>query len=117
MALGNANTSAQSRGKNKSILVKRRKEVVIAKGYSTVNCGPLESVDSCRQTRDHLVTNVYFYNGSGAVPAAGDIVYPIRRADSRNVLAAGHYKIGPYNSRYKIMEIGSNGVVSAVTDC
>ena len=37
MALGNANTTAQSRGKNKSILVRRRKEVVVAKGYSTVN--------------------------------------------------------------------------------
>jgi len=117
MALGNANTTAQSRGKNKSILVRRRKEVVVAKGYSTVNCGPVESSNTCRVTRDSEVTASYFYNGSGQVPEAGDIVYPKRRADSRNVLAAGHYKIGPYSGRYKNMEIGSNGVVSAVTDC
>ena len=44
MALGNANTTAQARGKNKSVIVKRRKEVVIAKGThnwgpSTMECG------------------------------------------------------------------------------
>ena len=117
MALGNANTTAQARGKNKSILVKRRKEVVIAKSYNTVTCGPKVTENTCRITVEGDVTNTYFYNGSGQGPAAGDIVYPIRRADSRNVLEAGHYKIGPYSGRYKNMEIGSNGVVSAVTNC
>ena len=33
MALGNANTQAQSRGKNKAVVVKRRKEVVLAADY------------------------------------------------------------------------------------
>ena len=33
MALGNSNSSAQSRGKNKAVVVKRRKEVVAAKDY------------------------------------------------------------------------------------
>ena len=35
MALGNANTSAQARGKNKPVVVKRRKEVVMAKNYNS----------------------------------------------------------------------------------
>ena len=117
MALGNANTTAQARGKNKSILVRRRKEVITAKSYNTVNCGPKLASNTCRVTREAEVTASYFYNGSGQVPEAGDIVYPKRRADSRNVLAAGHYKIGPYSGRYKNIEIGSNGVVSAVTNC
>ena len=117
MALGNANTSAQARGKAKPVMVKRRKEIVMAKGYNIVNCGPKLTENTCRITRDNEVTASYFYNGSGQVPEAGDIVYPKRRADSRNVLAAGHYKIGPYSGRYKNMEIGSNGVVSAVTNC
>tara|TARA_R100001079_G_C4314933_1_gene96633 strand:+ start:34 stop:387 length:354 start_codon:yes stop_codon:yes gene_type:complete len=117
MALGNANTTAQARGKNKSILVRRRKEVVIAKSYNTVTCGPKLTENTCRITRDNEVTETYFYDGSASAPEAGDIVYPKRRADSRNVLAAGHYKIGPYSGRYKNMEIGSNGVVSAITNC
>jgi len=119
MALGNANTSAQSRGKNKSILVKRRKEVVIAKNYNTVTCSDRESSGSasCRISSGS-VTNTYFHNGSSSIPDVGDIVYPRMRADSKNVLLAGHYKIGPYaRGSYKNMEIGSNGVVSAVDDC
>ena len=96
MALGNANTQAQSRGKNKPVIVKRRKEIVLAKSYNT---------------------ETYFYNGTASAPEAGDVVYPVRRANSRNVLEAGHYKIGPYSGRYKNMEIGSNGVVSAITNC
>ena len=39
MALGNANSSAQSRGKNKPVIVKRRKEVVTAKNYRSIICG------------------------------------------------------------------------------
>ena len=35
MALGNANSQAQSRGKNKPVIVKRRKEVVAGKGLFT----------------------------------------------------------------------------------
>ncbi len=35
MALGNANGSSQSRGKNKPVIVKRRKEVVMAKDYNS----------------------------------------------------------------------------------
>ncbi len=117
MALGNANTQAQSRGKNKPVIVKRRKEIVLAKSYNTVTCGPKLAANTCRTTRDAEVTETYFYNGSASAPEAGDVVYPARRADSRNVLEAGHYKIGPYSGRYKNMEIGSNGVVSAITNC
>ena len=117
MALGNANTQAQSRGKNKPVAVKRHKEVVAAKDYNTVTCGPKLPANTCRTTRDNEVTETYFYDGSASAPQVGDIVYPVKRANSRNVLEAGHYKIGPYSGRYKNMEIGSNGVVSAVTNC
>ena len=119
MALGNANTSAQSRGKNRPILVKSRKEVVIAKNYNTVTCSDSESSGSasCRISSGS-VTNTYFHNGSSSIPDVGDIVYPKKRANSKNVLLAGHYKIGPYGrGSYKSMEIGSNGVVSGVSDC
>jgi len=116
MALGNANTTAQARGKNKSILVRRRKEVVTAKTYNTVTSSDRESSNACRVSSES-VTNTYFHNGSASIPDVGDIVYPRRRADSRNVLLAGHYKIDVGSGRYKNMEIGSNGAVTAVDDC
>ena len=53
MALGNANTSAQSRGKNKSILVKRRKEVVLAKTYGSISGTTVQARAACN-TRDSL---------------------------------------------------------------
>ena len=114
MALGNANTSAQSRGKNKPILVKRRKEVVIAKDYNSFSSSPMQASNACRFGGS--LGETFYHNGSRTLPAANDVVYLTRRANPRGVLEAGHYKIVIGGRNYN-MEVGSSGVVSAVNGC
>ena len=85
MALGNANTSAQARGKNKPVIVKRRKEVVLAKTYNSVS-GTIKEVAAACGTRNPL-NETYYHNGGRSTPSVNDIVYVSRRADNeRGVL-------------------------------
>ena len=114
MALGNANSSAQARGKNKPILVKRRKEVIIAKDYNSFSSSPMQASNACRF--EGSLGETFYHNGSRTSPAANDVVYSTRRANPRGVLEAGHYKIGIGGRNYN-MEVGSSGVVSAVNGC
>ena len=114
MALGNANSSAQSRGKNKPILVKRRKEVVMAKDYNSFTSSPTQASDACRFGGS--LSETFYHNGARALPAANDVVYSTRRANSRGVVEAGHYKIVIAGRNYN-MEVGRSGVVSAVNGC
>ena len=114
MSLGNSNTSAQSRGKNKPILVKRRKEVIIAKDYNSFSSSPMQASNACRFGGS--LGETFYHNGSRTSPAANDIVYSTRRANPRGVLEAGHYKIVIGGRNYN-MEVGSSGVVSAVNGC
>jgi len=114
MALGNANTSAQSRGKNKPVIVKRRKEVVMAKGYNSFASSTMQASNACRFGGS--LSETFYHNGARALPAANDVVYSTRRANSRGVVEAGHYKIVIGGRNYN-MQVGSSGVVSAVTGC
>ena len=114
MALGNANSSAQSRGKNKPILVKRRKEVVMAKGYNSFASSAMQASNACRFSGS--LGETFYHNGSRTLPAANDVVYSTRRANPRGVLEAGHYKIVIGGRNYSI-QVGSSGVVLAVTTC
>ena len=114
MALGNANSSAQSRGKNKPILVKRRKEVVMAKGYNSFASSAMQASNACRFSGS--LGETFYHNGSRTLPAANDVVYSTRRANPRGVLEAGHYKIVIGGRNYN-MQVGSSGAVSAVTGC
>ena len=97
MALGNANSQAQSRGKNKPVIVKRRKEVVLGKGLFTgtiVNLAgdPNKPLAVCALgTPDTTV----FHDGGGnnfggIVP--GTKIYTKRRVNDRFALADGAYK-------------------------
>ena len=114
MALGNANTSAQARGKNKSVIVKRRKEVVLAKGYSSFASSTVQANNACRFGGS--LGETFYHNGARAIPAASDVVYSTRRANPRGVLEAGHYKIVIGGRNYN-MQVGSSGVISAVDGC
>jgi len=114
MALGNANSSAQARGKNKPILVKRRKEVIIAKDYNSFSSSPMQASNACRF--EGSLGETFYHNGSRTSPAANDVVYSTRRANPRGVLEAGHYKIVIGGRNYN-MQVGSSGVVSAVDGC
>ena len=114
MALGNANSSAQARGKNKPILVKRRKEVVMAKNYSSITSSPVQSSAACRYSGS--LSETFYHNGARVLPATNDVVYATKRADSRTVVAAGHYRI-QISSSYYNMEVGASGIISRVTRC
>ena len=114
MALGNANSSAQSRGKNKPVIVKRRKEVVAARGYNSFASSTVQASNACRLSGS--LGETFYHNGSRTLPAANDVVYLTRRANPRGVLEAGHYKIVIGGRNYSI-QVGSSGVVLAVTTC
>ncbi len=115
MALGNANTSAQSRGKNKSILVRRRKEVVLAKTYGSISGTTVQARAAC-DTRDSL-GETYYHNGSGSTPRVNDRVYTSRRADDRRgALQDGFYKITANDRDFVSIQITS-GIVVATESC
>ena len=114
MALGNANTTAQARGKNKPVIVKRRKEVVMAKDYNSFSSSTVQASIACRFSGS--LGETFYHNGSRTLPAANDVVYLTRRANPRGVLEAGHYKIVIGGRNYSI-QVSSSGVVLAVTTC
>ena len=97
MALGNANSQAQSRGKNKPVIVKRRKEVVLGKGLFTGTIKNLamdvgKPLSACvLGTPDTTV----FHDGIGdnfAGVTLGTKVYTRRRVNDKFALADGAYK-------------------------
>ena len=114
MALGSANTSAQARGKNKPVKIKRSKEVVMAKDYNSFSSSTVQASNACRFSGS--LGETFYHNGSRTLPAANDVVYSTRRANPRGVLEAGHYKIVIGGRNYN-MQVGSSGVVSAVGGC
>ena len=115
MALGNANTSAQARGKNKPVIVKRRKEIVLAKTYGSISGTTVQARAAC-DTRDSL-SETYYHNGGKLTPGVNDRVYISRRADNeRGVLQDGFYKVTANNRDFFSIQI-INGVVAAVENC
>jgi len=115
MALGNANTSAQARGKNKPVIVKRRKEVVLAQTYGSISGTGVQAIAACG-TRDPL-SETYYHDGSGSTPVVNDRVYISRRADNeRGLLQDGYYKVTADFRTFGSIRIIS-GVVTAVENC
>ena len=115
MALGNSNTSAQSRGKNKPILVRRRKEIVAAKDYNSISGTTVQARAACN-TRDSL-GETYYHNGGRSMPSVNDKVYISRRADDRRgTLQDGFYKVTADSRSFASIGI-TNGVVAAVENC
>ena len=115
MALGNANTSAQARGKNKPVIVKRRKEIVAAKTYNSISGTTVQARAACN-TRDSL-SETYYHNGSRSTPSVNDRVYISRRADDRRgALQDGFYKVTADSRSFVSIKITS-GVVAAVENC
>tara|TARA_R100001443_G_scaffold12581_1_gene22283 strand:- start:3157 stop:3507 length:351 start_codon:yes stop_codon:yes gene_type:complete len=116
MALGSANNSAQARGKNKAVKIKRRREVRSAINYRSIGCGrkAANHPASCSGTP---VGEVFYHNGSSAIPAVNDVVYTSKRARNPNSFEAGFYKVDGGGGRFKTLEINSAGVVVATQNC
>jgi|21_taG_2_1085346.scaffolds.fasta_scaffold27545_3 hypothetical protein len=115
MALGSANNSAQARGKNKAVKIKRRREIRNAASYTAFNCGAKAS-DSSSACAVGSLTNTFYHNGSFSQPRAGDIVYTSKRARNPNIFEAGFYK---YLSRgaNRYLDIDSSGFVRNTGNC
>ena len=77
MALGNANSSAQSRGKNKPVIVKRIREVVAAENFYLINSSVRLEVDLLSVCgTSPSINQTYYYNGSNSLfPVVNDIIY------------------------------------------
>ena len=116
MALGNANTSAQARGKNKPVIVKRRKEVVLAKSYGTITSSAVQGRDACA-ANPSSVTQIHYSGGSSPVPRVGDKIYARQRVSDKFLLQAGEYKISDGRGGYVAMTIDALGTVSRLEGC
>jgi len=114
MALGNANASAQSRGKSKAVKVRRRKQVVEAKTFNSVTSSPVQSSNACRFGGS--LSETFYHSGNRVLPAVNDVVYLTKRANRKTVVEAGHYKILVSGRNYN-MQVGASGVVSVVGGC
>jgi hypothetical protein len=110
MALGNANTTAQARGKNKSVIVKRRKEVVAARGYNSFQVSSALTGISNAQgicSSSASINNTVYHNGSSAAPVANDLVYIRARASEKYLLEDGYYRASISSANhYLIIALG-----------
>jgi len=119
MALGNNGSMGQARGKNKPILVKRRKEVVAAKDYYSISSSiklELDLLSVC--SASPLVNQNYYYNGTNSLfPVVNDIIYKSKRALNPNKFIAGNYKMTRNGSQFVALTVDSSGVVTHRANC
>ena len=115
MSLGNANSTAQARGKNKATKRRKGKEVDAAKNYTLILSTARQGSSACAIS---VVANQYYHDGSSAFPAVDDKIYSQKRANQTYYLANGHYKMHVTGDERttKNIEI-SSGAVTRVTAC
>ena len=104
MALGNNNSMAQIKGKNKAVMVKRRKEVVAAVNFKAFPASPPQSGPNACGYSGALSKTLY-HNGTGLLPQVNDIVYESKRAFSPNSFPGGNYKVDGCGGRFKSFTI------------
>ena len=94
MALGSANTSAQARGKNKPVKIKRYKEVAIGKGFGSIVAtgltGESTANAACALAGSIAFDKEYYVdNITNGVPDIGAKVYTSQRINDRYLLGQG----------------------------
>ena len=117
MALGNSNTSAQARGKNKATKIKKRKEVVAASSFVQFSYGARKANTpaACSVSPGDMTLQGFTNNTSIGFPFnTGDYFYTQQRASSKFYVTDGFYKVGP-NSKgtYYSAEIVNGQVASS----
>jgi|TARA_R100000081_G_C4764205_1_gene141710 hypothetical protein len=123
MALGNANSQAQSRGKNKPVVVKRRKEVVLGKGLftGTVNMTPFGDINKPLNACNLSAPDTTVFHDGGGNDFDGIVVgtkvYTRRRVNDKFTLSVdGAYKA--LNDRGDNVSITIvNGAITALNRC
>ena len=116
MALGNGASIGQARGKNKARVVKRIREVDVAKNYSRVDLSSRQGDDrdACAEVS---FPNQFYHNGSGSLPVINDVVYETKRALSPNRFTSGFYKMSDGRGGFVSLQINAIGVVTASSAC
>jgi hypothetical protein len=120
VALGNSNSSVQSRGKNKALLVKRTREVNDAANFhtisGTINLAPSVSNHSnCCDTSESLGSTYYHNAGSLAGYTTNTYVYTAKRDNAAYYLEDGYYKVTHDSSAFKSIQIASGKIASLAT--
>ena len=120
MALGNSNTTAQARGKNKATKIRTRKDKDTARDYKAFSTAAVETgnTEACAISTGSMTIEC-FHDGSHAsnLPFnVDDKVYTTKRTNPRFYLPDGYYKIGPDRGRYYSIQV-TNGKVAARTSC
>ncbi len=117
MALGNANTSAQARGKNIATKRKRRREVKAGANLTMFRSGIMRNThsDACAVADTNTMT--FYHDGSAVIPVVNDIVYKEPRVRIPNSFAAGFYKVAAGGKGSLSLQINSLGVCIARTNC
>jgi len=120
MALGNANTSAQARGKNKPVIVKRRKEVVLGKSLYTMTIDLAVARDertACVMPSGN-VNKVVYHNGSANDnPDVGSKIYTRPRVSDRYLLEDGAYHVSDGRGGFGSMVIVNGRVLQRLNRC
>jgi hypothetical protein len=121
MALGNANSTAQARGKNKPVIVKRRKEVVLAKDYGSIVATGLtgESTDgaACASAGSMAFDKEYYVdNITNGIPDLGAKVYSRPRINDKYLLEEGIYLFQTGGKNYTL-KINSSQIVISRPAC
>mgnify|MGYP003123182845 CR=1 FL=1 len=120
MALGNSTSMGQARGKNKAVIVKRRKDEYNARNYTAFSTAAAETgnTEACAISTGSMTIECFHdgSHGSNLPFEVGDKVYTRKEADLRFYLPDGYYKIGPDRGRYYSIQV-TNGAVAARTAC
>tara|TARA_Y100001938_G_C7945146_1_gene356392 strand:+ start:419 stop:769 length:351 start_codon:yes stop_codon:yes gene_type:complete len=115
MALGNSFSMGQARGKNKPILVQRRKEVILAKDYTLVYGTAVQGTSACALSLGDVE---YYHDGSSNLPTTSDKIYSRKRLNNKFNLANGHYKIHHASDTRTAINIElRDGAITRVTAC
>ncbi len=122
MALGSANTSAQARGKNKPVKIKRSKEVGRAKNWfsfvATAITGESSGAGACPLRSSMAFDKVYYVSSmTDGKPDIGTRVYSSQRSNSKFLLEEGVYlfKVSGANDHY--LTINSERFVGGRASC
>ncbi len=113
MALGNANTAAQARGKNQSVKIRKYRER--NPDAFSLAASRLEGSPACPVRNDQL-TNTIYHNGSNNLPAVGNLVYTSLPLASSNLSGGGFYKIVVSGTYYSI-NTDNSGLIRRVDAC
>ena len=117
MALGNANTSAQARGKNKATKIRKRKEVEAGASLTMFRSGIMRNTHSDACAVVDTNTNTFYHDGAAVIPVVNDIVYKEPRARGNNKFEAGFYQVAAGGKGSVSLQINSLGVCIARTNC